>query len=146
FTTSYTADTYDNQTTTEQLAGGQRTLTAASGAGGTTGTNQGSNSGGGDTALYSFVSQSRKGYSLSQGQLATSYWGTFYHEHDSGQTPYTGQDATFNYDGTQPYSPVTPPPPDWFATVSNFAAGMGDAVSCGLTQKIRAGLGYDDVV
>jgi hypothetical protein len=30
--------------------------------------------------------------------------------------------------------------------VSNFAAGMGDAVSCGLTQKIRQGLGYDDVV
>lgn len=35
---------------------------------------------------------------------------------------------------------------DWFATLSNFSAGMGDAVSCGLTQKIRQGLGYDDVV
>jgi hypothetical protein len=35
---------------------------------------------------------------------------------------------------------------DWFAKASDFAAGMGDAVSCGLTQKIRAAAGYDDVV
>src|SRR5262245_25248218 len=33
-----------------------------------------------------------------------------------------------------------------FAKASEFAAGMGDAVSCGLTQKIRAVGGYDDVV
>src|SRR4051812_4015760 len=35
---------------------------------------------------------------------------------------------------------------DWFAKASDFAAGMGDAVSCGLTQKIRAAGGFDDVV
>jgi hypothetical protein len=52
-----------------------------------------------------------------------------------------------------PYSndnPGTPPGPvdnrDWFAKAADFAAGMGDAVSCGVTQRIRQGLGYDDVV
>src|SRR5262249_52406128 len=35
---------------------------------------------------------------------------------------------------------------DWFQNASDFAAGMGDAVSCGLTQRIRAAAGYDDVV
>jgi hypothetical protein len=34
----------------------------------------------------------------------------------------------------------------WFAQVSNFCAGMGDTISCGLTRYIRRGLGYDDVV
>jgi hypothetical protein len=35
---------------------------------------------------------------------------------------------------------------DWFAKSADFAAGMGDAVSCGLTQRIRAAGGFDDVV
>jgi hypothetical protein len=33
-----------------------------------------------------------------------------------------------------------------FLDFSNFAAGMGDKVSFGLTQQFRAGCGYDDVV
>ena len=35
---------------------------------------------------------------------------------------------------------------DVFLDFSNFAAGMGDKVSFGLTQQFRAGAGYDDVV
>ncbi len=51
----------------------------------------------------------------------------------------------------QVYDPTTYVAPqfdgrDWLAKASDFAAGMGDAVSCGLTQKIRSGLGYDDAV
>jgi len=34
----------------------------------------------------------------------------------------------------------------WFAKFSNFAAGAGDALSMGLTARIRGALGYDDVV
>lgn len=51
-----------------------------------------------------------------------------------------------------PINLANAPPPastrqgDWFSAVSDFAAGMGDAVSGGLTSKIRQGLGYDDVV
>jgi hypothetical protein len=35
---------------------------------------------------------------------------------------------------------------DWFAKASDFAAGMGDAVSCGLTARVRTALGYNDAV
>src|SRR5439155_12610436 len=35
---------------------------------------------------------------------------------------------------------------DWFATVSDFSAGIGDTVSGGLTRRVRQGLGYDDAV
>jgi hypothetical protein len=43
-------------------------------------------------------------------------------------------------------APQPAPPRDWFASVSDFSAGMGDTVSCGLTRRVRQGLGYDDVV
>src|SRR5262245_8577392 len=33
-----------------------------------------------------------------------------------------------------------------FARFSNFAAGMGDTITFGLTSRVRQGLGYDDVV
>src|SRR5262245_55105348 len=33
-----------------------------------------------------------------------------------------------------------------FARFSNFAAGMGDTITLGLTSRVRQGLGYDDVV
>ena len=29
---------------------------------------------------------------------------------------------------------------------TNFAAGMSDAITCGLTARLRQGLGFDDVV
>jgi hypothetical protein len=35
---------------------------------------------------------------------------------------------------------------NWFASASNFAAGMADALTCGLTAKIRQAGGFDDVV
>jgi hypothetical protein len=35
---------------------------------------------------------------------------------------------------------------DWFASASNFAAVMADALTCGLTAKIRQAGGFDDVV
>src|SRR5439155_947577 len=34
----------------------------------------------------------------------------------------------------------------WIASASNFAAGMGDTVSLGLTARVRQLAGYDDVV
>src|SRR5207247_10757503 len=34
----------------------------------------------------------------------------------------------------------------WFKKFSDFSAGMGDAVSGGLTARMRQGMGYDDVV
>jgi hypothetical protein len=43
-------------------------------------------------------------------------------------------------------SPAPLPPRDWFQSVSDFSAGMGDTISCGLTRQFRRGFGYDDVV
>jgi hypothetical protein len=60
---------------------------------------------------------------------------------------YTIWDTNGNvtYDGPNP--PVPPDPNrDWFARAADFAAGMGDAVSCGITQRIRQAAGFDDVV
>ena len=38
------------------------------------------------------------------------------------------------------------PSSGWFVQTSDFSAGVGDTVSLGLTQRIREGWGYDDVV
>ena len=62
-----------------------------------------------------------------------------------GTDPLTGADVT--YHGPQSGVPVPPrAPADWFDGLSSFGAGMGDAVSGGLTKRIREGLGYDDAV
>jgi hypothetical protein len=63
-----------------------------------------------------------------------------------GTDPYTGQ--YINTQTTNPTSVMNPPPRnrDWFQSVSDFSAAMGDTVSCGLTRRIRQGIGYDGVV
>jgi hypothetical protein len=42
--------------------------------------------------------------------------------------------------------PTIAAPRDWFQTISDFSAGLSDKYTAGLTQRIRGGLGYDDVV
>src|SRR5205085_8841849 len=68
------------------------------------------------------------------------------HYHVWGNDPNTG--AIVDRYTDNPGSVLSPQPVDrgWFAAVSDFSAGMGDTVSCGLTRYVRQGLGYDDVV
>lgn len=141
-------DMVDDLNTTEQLVAGQNSLTAATGSGSTTFTNTNWYSGALGFQYGSVIVNRGQTYSLGQGAVNTQFADDVWHIHYSGTSPYTGQDVTYNYDGPPQTtsSHVPPPPADWFATISNFSAGMGDAVSCGLTQKIRQGLGYDDVV
>ena len=47
---------------------------------------------------------------------------------------------------TESFPTTRPGYRDWFAKASDFAAGMGDAVSCGLTTRVRTALGYNDAV
>jgi 5-hydroxyisourate hydrolase-like protein (transthyretin family) len=63
-----------------------------------------------------------------------------------GTNPFTG--ATVYHPETVTYGPPlqTEHYQDWFSAISNFSAAVGDKVSLGLTQSIRQGLGYDDVV
>ncbi len=62
-----------------------------------------------------------------------------------GRDPETGAAVDSKYDSTTG-PPIQHEPGDWFEQLSNFGAGMGDAVSGGLTKRVRVGLGYDDAV
>ena len=59
--------------------------------------------------------------------------------------------AAFKNEVPKDYAPTPPPPPptssrDGLEWASNFFAGWADTLTMGITQKIRQGLGYDDVV
>jgi hypothetical protein len=85
------------------------------------------------------------GYRLANGQASLDPAASKSSGSGTTVTHYPGlDDQTTTYDPNAPMPPL--PPQDWFAQAANFGAGMGDAVSGGLTKKIRQGLGYDDVV
>ncbi|HXD86543.1 MAG TPA: polymorphic toxin-type HINT domain-containing protein [Urbifossiella sp.] len=63
----------------------------------------------------------------------------------SGNDPQTGEPVSSSFDPGNP-PPANPPPGDWFAQLSNFSAGMADAVSGGLTKRARTAMGYNDAV
>ena len=62
-----------------------------------------------------------------------------------GVNPIDGDSYKYSHNTSNPIS-QTKPTGDWFEQLSDFAAGIGDTISGGLTQKIRQKLGYDDVV
>ena len=67
------------------------------------------------------------------------------HESKVGRDPFTGQDWNYSGDGKD-LPPDAPEPKDTFDAIASFAAGMGDAVSGGLTKRVRVALDYDDAV
>src|SRR5262249_1762705 len=62
----------------------------------------------------------------------------------AGTDPETGGNVNWHWDNDDPSTWTNEG--DWFKQVSDFGAGMADTLTGGLTQKVRAGAGYDDVV
>jgi hypothetical protein len=64
----------------------------------------------------------------------------------TGTDPETGDDVTLDPPIDSDDPSTWPDGRDWFQKVSDFSAGMADTLTGGLTQKVREGAGYDDVV
>jgi RHS repeat-associated protein len=75
--------------------------------------------------------------------------GARYYEVETGR--FIQKDSTvsindYYYVGNNPIMRVDPDGEDWLDTATNFFAGMGDAITFGLTDKIRDWIGVNDVV
>jgi hypothetical protein len=143
----------DDMTSVERLDDGTPTLVSVTGSGSTGGNKGGQES---DTRPIGTLTTT----TLTAPSTVWTYQlqadGTV--EQVYGTTP----DASYHLVGIDPVSgasvdqitnnpasvlaPTPTPPRDWFDAVSNYSAGIGDTVSCGLTRQYRLGMGYDNVV
>ncbi len=132
-----------HEETGETESNGQHTLTAASGSGlhqrGITNTLTGPAGG-----YYEVVNVRRpRTMSLSDGHVSdTGHTQTVIDR--TGTDPLTGYNVDWHWDSDDPSTWTNEG--DWFKQVSDFGAGMADTLTAGLTEKIRQGAGYDDVV
>jgi len=143
----------DNQVVGEQEINGSITVASASGSGTSTSSTSGSSvvSTGILTGSYQrnvAWSYGAPGGTVQKTVNTDSGWvgSSTITDPTTGNTTDAPQYSPNYQQGYQSQVGTSNAPGDWISALSNFSAGMADTVSGGLTQKIRAGLGYDDVV
>jgi hypothetical protein len=136
----------DDRTVTTSLngpSGTPGTVTGASGSG--TDNTYGSNviTGPAGAATTSWVTSDSWTYGAPNGAVIEipGVWSG--KQSGSGTDPDTGADATYGPIDMSDPSSYYSPPGDWFSQLASFGAGMGDAVSGGLTKRARQGMGYE---